>query len=121
MLDQDQRALRKFYTTLRNRDRIDAKALYSSNVYYARWLIFEKKGEIYPLEHVQIAAWLEGMIPADEVTEIPEWYVEKYMNGVKPDMAKLRAKVEQMYKAKRPAPVSAEPVVGCDKGVPWKT
>lgn len=119
-MDEDQRAIRKFYSTLVNTDRIEANTLFHSKVYYSRWALWERTGVWYTLDHVNTSMWLEGFLPVDEVESIPDWYVDKFMGGKAPDMAVLKKQVEALYRAKHPAPVSAELAAGEQEGVPWK-
>ncbi len=120
MVNNDYKAIRKFYSTLIRTDRIEANCLFHSKVYYTRWAIRERTGVDYALEHVNIAMCLEGLLPPEELKDLPEWYIEKFYGGVTPDMAELRAYAAKKYRAKHPAPVSEKLAAG-EQGVPWKT
>lgn len=120
MVNSDYEAIRKFYSTLLRTDRIDANCLFHSKVYYTRWAIRERTGIDYTLEHVNIAMCLEGLLPINELGELPEWYIEKFYGGTPPDMAELRAYAVKKYKAKHPAPVS-EKLAADGQGIPWGT
>jgi len=97
MLKDVSDAAKRFYERLRTTERTENLNIPHSKVYYARWAIYEDTGIMYSVDHVNIAMWLEGYLPPRDVTNIPDWYVKKYMGGKKPNMEELRAEVQRKY------------------------
>ena len=107
--------LEKLYDRLASSNRISDLCLPPSSAFYVRQALADRLGEDYSLEHVTVALWLEGYISPDSIRRIPDWYVEKYMNGKKPDMKRLREVLEKKFESYRQlvlsevsSPVSAE-------------
>jgi hypothetical protein len=90
--------LRKFYQRALKSENLTGVFIPRSDVHYVRRAIYERTGEWYELEHVVISMWLEGCIPPNDVTSIPEWYVTKYMEGKMPQFSELKEEVVKKYK-----------------------
>jgi hypothetical protein len=111
MIDIDG-VLEKTYHKLKNvwgGDWVSTGIVPYSKVFYVREALKTHHGTNYPLDHIEIAMWLEGFLPPGAVKSIPAWYVKAYMKGVKPDMKTLATQVEELYNARQKA-VEALPV-----------
>lgn len=109
MFDPIEAPIERFYRRLRKSRNISDLDIPSSTVWYARSAIEERTGVRYTVEHVQIAAWLEGMLPPEALTRIPKWYIIQFMNGVEPDFRELKKEVTEKYNARRKAIESVDP------------
>jgi hypothetical protein len=109
MEDREEAPIERFYRRLRKSNKISDLDLPSSTIWFARAAIEVRTGVRYDIEHVQIAAWLEGMIPPESVSRIPEWYVNKFMNGVTPNFRELKRIVTDLYNARQKALAAAVP------------
>jgi len=90
-------AVKRFYERLRTSERIADLEIPHSHAYYARYAIYERTGNWYSVDHVQIAMCLEGLLNPDDLKTIPAWYVQKYMGGVEPNLEELKAKAKKIY------------------------
>ena len=95
---QDLEVLSRFYRRILKSPNLSGVFIPRSDVHYVRNAIHERTGELYELEHVAIAMWFEGFLPVNEIAKIPDWYVDKYMNGVQPDMVELKKTVAEKYR-----------------------
>lgn len=78
----------------------------NSFVFFVRWAIYERTGELFTPEHVRISLWLEGHLKPDEIKEIPQWYKAKYqMEDC--SFSDLKVKVATRYNL-RQAKIKAE-------------
>jgi len=100
----------KFYDRVRVSNNIASVHLPRRDVFYVRFKLFEDTGIWYNLEHVEISMWLEGMLPLNEITAIPKWYVEKFMGGVEVDFRHIKEQVKNKIAKlkKEDVPESAE-------------
>jgi len=73
--------LERFYSRIQKSDRVNDLDLPRSSVFYVKEAIQARTGEDYPIEHVKISMWLEGHLPISDVRKIPNWYINKYMDG----------------------------------------
>ena len=96
--------LERFYERLSKSDKLEGLNIPPSVVFYVRRAIEVATGVCYDLEHIEVALFLEGKVNPDKHFDkgIPEWYVDKYLGGVKPDMEKLRTKLREKFEANRP-------------------
>ena len=111
MVQHEEAPILRFYRRVRNSNKISDIDLPSSSIWYVRAAIEARYGVTYTVEHVQISAWLEGMIPVGCVTRIPSWYVQKYMGGVEPNFSELKRQVRIKYDARQQALALAEEVL----------
>jgi hypothetical protein len=101
--------LERFYERVSKSNNLEGLDIPPSCVFYIRRAIEEKTGILYDLEHVEVSLFLEGGVDPDKhfPTALPKWYVDKYLNGVAPDMDKLRIKLREKYLKNRPYEVLA--------------
>lgn len=93
-----QSALYKFYRRLVRSNNYSDIQIPPAEAHYVSTAIFDRTGEKYGAEWVWISMWLEGVVNPDEISKIPEWYLEKYMGGVSPNIVELKAKLWLKYK-----------------------
>ena len=97
-MNSDQELLPRFYKRVLKSPNLAGIFIPRSDVHYVRRAIYERTGEWFTLEHVSISMWLEGYLPPNEISKIPDWYVDKYMKGCYPDMVKLKEEIKVKYR-----------------------
>ena len=97
MVIREEAPILQYYKRLRNSRNVSDIDLPLSGIWYVRAAIESRYGEFYTVEHVQISAWLEGLIDPGAVTKIPEWYKLKYMGGQEMDFKGLKAEVTEKF------------------------
>ena len=104
--------LRVFYERVSQSNNLQDLGIPPSFVFYVRKGLEERTGVCYDLEHVECSLFLEGYLNPDKhfLTSLPQWYVDKYMNGKLPNMSELREKLKVLYyqRLERQASTSAE-------------
>ena len=85
------------YERIARTEQTNSSDLPHSSVYYTRWVIWEKTGVWFTIEHVKVSMWLEGLVNPEDVKVIPEWYIKKYLGGVKPNMEVLRTNSKAIW------------------------
>lgn len=92
--------LERFYERLAKSDKLEGLDIPPSSVFYVRRAIESATGLCYDLEHVEVSLFLEGLINPDKhfLGGIPQWYTDKYLGGVKPDMEELRNRLRTEFK-----------------------
>lgn len=91
--------LRLFYERVSKSNNLEDLGIPPSEVFYVRKALEERTGVCYTLEHVECSLYLEGRLSPDKhfLTSLPQWYVDKYMEGKMPDMEVLRDKLRVLY------------------------
>lgn len=91
--------LTRFYKRVQTSNKTSDLALPYAIVYYVRRGIEATYGQLYDLEHVECALYLEGYLNPDKhfPEALPQWYVDKYLNGDMPNMEALRTRLRRVY------------------------
>lgn len=104
--------LETFYGRIASKGTVSLSGVPESLVFFVRRGIERLTGVLYPLEHVEIALFLEGYLNPGKYYKngLPQWYVNLYMRGKHPEMDKLRDRLNIKFnqRLERAIPDSAE-------------
>ena len=85
--------LEKFYKRIAEKGTVSLSGVPESAVFLVRRGIESCYGILYPLEHIEIALFLEGYLNPDKYYKsgLPTWYINAHCSGSK-DRAETRTK-----------------------------